>query len=82
MSTLNRIQNPGIDSVPRRLYCYRYYAWQSEFDEEQIWADLQRWGGSMSIRGDCIDFFVPAEYVAFFVIKYPELSRQQQLDYV
>ena len=82
MSTLNRVLNPGVNSVPRRLYCYRYHAWAHDFDEELIWSDLQRWGGAMTIRADCIDFFVPAEYITFFVLKYPELSRQQQLDYL
>lgn len=74
-------QSALID-VPRRLYCYRYYAWQHDFDEEEIWSDVQRWGGHLSIRGDCIDYFIPAEYISFFLLKYPELTRQQQLDYV
>jgi hypothetical protein len=82
MPTLETLQNPSINTVPRRLYCYRYYAWESQLDEEQIWADVQRWGGSLSIRGDCIDFWVPAEYVSFFILKYPDLIRQQQLDYL
>lgn len=76
------IANPFNDRVPRRLYCYRYYAWTTDLDEEVIWADVQRWGGSISIRGDCIDYFVPPEYITFFLIKYPELTRQMQLEYV
>ncbi len=82
MSTIENILNPSIDRVPRRLYCYRYYAWDSDIDEEVIWSDVQRWGGSLSIRCDCIDFWVPAEYITFFVLKYPELVRQAQLDYL
>ncbi len=82
MSTIENILTPAIDSVPRRLYCYRYYAWESDLDEEAIWADVQRWGGSLSIRGDCIDFFVPADYITFFVLKYPDLVRQSQLEYI
>lgn len=82
MSTLDSILNPAINSVPRRLLCYRYYAWDSEFDEEAIWSDVERWGGSLSIRGDCIDFWVPVKYASFFVLKYPDLSRQSQLDYL
>ena len=73
----------SIDSAPRRLYCYRYYAFsEMDYDEEDIWADVQRWGGSISIRGDCIDYFVPADYISFFLLKYPELSRQLQLEYI
>lgn len=82
MPTLDSLQNPSIDAVPRRLYCYRYSAWASQLDQEQIWRDVQRWGGSLSIRGDCIDFWVPAEYVCFFTLKYPELTPQSQLDYL
>ena len=82
MSTIENIVQPAIDRVPRRLYCYRYYAWASSLDEEDIWSLVQSWGGHISIRNDCIDFFVPADYITFFVIKYPELTRQSQLDYL
>lgn len=83
MSTLDRIQHSTLDSQPRRIYCYRYYAFcEPDYDEEDIWRDLQLWGGSLSIRSDCIDFYVPADYITFFIIKYPELSRQTQLDYI
>ena len=82
MSTLDRIVNPAIDSVPRRLYCYRYHAWESDFDEELIWRDVQAWRGHISIRVDSIDFWVPADYVTFFVLKYPDLVRCPDLDYV
>ncbi len=72
-----------INSVPRKLYCYRYYAWsETDYDEEVIWADVQRWGGHISIRGDCIDYWVPVDYVSFFILKYPELTRQLHLDYL
>ncbi len=73
----------SIDSAPRRLYCYRYYAFtEVDYDEEDIWRDVQSWGGSISIRGDCIDYFVPADRITFFLLKYPELSRQLQLEYI
>ncbi len=72
-----------LESQPRRLYCYRYYAFaHCLVDEEDIWLDVQLWGGSISIRGDCIDFWVPPEYLSFFLLKYPDLSRQPQLDYL
>lgn len=73
----------SIDLQPRRLYCYRYYAFtEVDYDEEDIWADVQRWGGALSIRGDCIDYFIPADYITFFLLKYPELTRQLQLEYI
>ena len=73
----------SIDAQPRRLYCYRYYAFtEVDYDEEDIWRDVQRWGGALSIRGDCIDYFIPADYITFFLLKYPELTRQLQLEYI
>ena len=85
MSTLENLQRQQAtqDSLPRRLYCYRYYAFDPwDYDEEDIWRDVQSWGGSITIRGDCIDFFVPCEFITFFVLKYPELARQTQLEYI
>ncbi len=82
MSTLDRVINPAISSVPRRLLCYRFWAWDSDIDEELIWSDVQRWQGHLSIRQDCIDFWVPEQYASFFVLKYPELVRQPDLDYI
>ena len=67
--------------IEPRIYCYRQYSRQN-LDEELVWADLQRWGGSLSIRGDCIDWFVPATVITLFLIKYPELTRQHNLEYI
>ena len=70
-------------SLDIQIYCYRYYGYQgSSYDEELIWQDVQSYGGSISIRGDCIDFYVPRNYASFFILKYPELTRQHQLEYV
>ncbi len=73
----------SLESQPRRLYCYRYYAFADCLvDEEAVWLDVQRWGGHISVRGDCIDFYVPTIYAAFFTLKYPELPRQPLLEYL
>ena len=62
---------------------FRYYAFAAcLLDEEAIWLDVQRWGGHISVRGDCIDFYVPTIYAAFFTLKYPELPRQPLLEYL
>ncbi len=68
--------------MTRLLLCYRYHAWDTDYDEELIWSDVQRWGGHLSIRQDCIDFWVPERYSVFFALKYPDLVRQSSLDYV
>ena len=62
------------------LYCYRLST--QSYDEELIWRDVQLWGGHLSIRGDCVDFWVPGQYISFFLLRYPELVRQPQLEYV
>ena len=41
------------------IVCYRYQAWTSDLDCEAVWAFVQRHGGYISIRNDCIDYFIP-----------------------
>jgi len=68
-----------LGHIPRKFYCYRLYAFEDN-NEEEIWSLVQSWQGHMSIRADSIDFFVPSQYISYFLLKYPELSRQYQLD--
>lgn len=66
-----------------RILCYRYYAWaEYSYDDEEIWAFVQRHGGYISIRNDCIDFYVPLEYRVLFELAYTDLVRQPELDYL
>jgi len=51
------------------------------YDQEAIWARVQPLGGHLEFRGDCIDFFVPERYLAWIHLQYPELTRQQHLDF-
>lgn len=62
--------------------CYRYQAWAHDYDSEAVWSFVQRHGGHISIRNDCIDYFVPVEYQVLFALAYPELSRQYNLDLI
>lgn len=64
-----------------RLKCYRL-TYRNEYDEEIIWAYVQRSGGQLSIRQDCIDFWVPSHAEVLFVCAWPELERHPELDYV
>lgn len=68
-------------SKDTRLRCYRLYA-SIDLDEEIIWAYVQRSGGFLSIRGDCIDFWVPPSAELFLVCAWPELVRYPNLDYI
>ena len=64
-----------------RILCYRLNSLMP-YDEEEIWSLVQRVGGHLSIRGDCIDYWVPRPYASFLVLKYPRLERRAELDYV
>ena len=64
-----------------RLFCYRLN-YRSSYDEEMVWSLVQRHGGSISIRNDCIDFWIAAEWEIVLVIAFPDLERRRDLDYV
>jgi hypothetical protein len=61
------------------LRCYRL-TYRSEYDEEVIWAFVQRSGGHLSIRQDSIDYWIPVRYQTLLVCAWPELEAQPQLD--
>ena len=42
----------------------------------------QRLGGWFSIRGDCVDYFVPQDRAYLLHLVDGELSRQLHLDYI
>ena len=69
------MQHPEVTVV-----CYRYQAWAHHYDCDAVWQFVQRHGGSMSIRADCIDYFVPVRYQVLFALAWPELTRQSNLD--
>ena len=65
------------------LYCYRYIPGKHLYDDEAIWAFVQRHEGHISIRAaGIIDFFIPDEYHSLFVLAYPLLKRLPSDDYV
>ena len=64
-----------------RLFCYRLTA-RCSIDEEIVWAYVQRSGGHISIRTDCIDFWIPPHAEVFLVCAWPELTRRKDLDYI
>ena len=62
------------------ILCYRYQAWTHDYDCELVWAFVQRHGGHITVRNDCIDYFVPVKYQVLFALAWPELTRQSNLD--
>lgn len=62
-----------------KFLCYRLTQ-RSEYDEEVIWAYVQRSGGHISIRQDCIDYWIPPRHQTMLLCAWPELEPQPQLD--
>jgi hypothetical protein len=63
------------------LKCYRLRP-NMPYDEELVWELVQRHAGYISIKSDCIDFFMPREYSLLLQIAFPLLIRTPSLDYV
>ena len=64
-----------------RLICYRLN-YRASYDEEMVWALVQRHGGSITIRGDCIDFWIHESWAVVLVMAFPDLERREDLDYI
>ena len=63
------------------LLCYRLHP-RMDYDEEIIWAYVQRSGGSLSIKSYCIDFWIPAHAEVLLLCAWPDLERVARLDYI
>lgn len=71
----------SLDRCARTLVCYRLN-YRSNYDEEMVWALVQRHGGHISIRGDCIDFWLEPAWEIVLNLAFPDLERRQDLDYI
>ena len=71
-----------LPNTERVLVCYRYQAWAHDYDVEAVWDFVQRNQGHISIRQDSVDFWVTPSVATLFVMAYPDLIRQPDLDYV
>ena len=67
--------------MPSSLCCYRL-AYRAEYDEELVWSLVQRYGGHISIRQDCIDFWIAREFEIILIMAFPDLERRPDLDYL
>ena len=63
------------------LHCYRLN-YRAAYDEEMVWALVQRHGGHISIRQDCIDFWISPEWEIVLNMAFPDLERRRDLDYL
>jgi hypothetical protein len=64
------------------MICYRYFSWSSfAAVETRLVDDVHSLGGHLKYRNDCIDLWIPIESQWFLALRYPDLVRQQNLDY-
>jgi hypothetical protein len=75
------MERTTVHKLTPSLACYRLDS-RMDYDEEVIWAWVQRHGGHLSIKGDCIDFWIPAEYESMFVLGWSDLRRKSEFDYI
>ena len=73
-------REPTLDYI---YHCYRLRADLHSYDPEEVWAFIQPFDGRISVlyAGD-FKFFVPDRCHTFFVIKYPDLIREELDCYV
>lgn len=67
--------------IPRTLVCYRLN-YRATYDEELVWALVQRHGGHIAIRQDCVDFWLDPQWEIVLNITFPDLERRPDLDYI
>lgn len=63
------------------ISCYRL-DYRSSYDEELVWSLVQRHGGLISVRGDCIDFWIESQWELVLNLAFPDLIRLQDLDII
>ncbi len=67
--------------IPRTLVCYRLN-YRATYDEELVWALVQRHGGHIAIRQDSVDFWLDPQWEIVLNIAFPDLERRPDLDYI
>lgn len=60
--------------------CYRSYMPFTDQDPLSIF--VQRKNGWMSVRNDCVDYFIPKEFAYMLYMYDSNIKRQQSLDYI
>ena len=71
-----------MNSMPAPIYysCLRSY---TDWDiQDRLGFLAQRLGGWLSIRADCVDYFVPESYTYMLYMIDPNLVRHSHLDYI
>jgi len=51
-------------------------------DQDPLSIFVQRKNGWMSVRNDCVDYFIPKEFAYMLYMYDSNIKRQQSLDYI
>ena len=79
--TSNPTARPAVyNSPPQYLHCLRSSANMDV--QDRLGFLCQRLGGWFSIRGDCVDYFVPESKTYMMYLIDPDISRHWHMDYV
>ncbi len=63
------------------LRCYRLN-YRASYDEELVWALVQRHGGYVAVFPDYIDFWISPEWEIVLNLTFPDLQRVPARDYI
>ena len=71
-------------TVVSNYLCFRVWCWDLDPEViDQIGFRIQEYGGWISARRACVDFWVPRDRASFLILKYGDyLERQAVFDYV
>lgn len=68
-------------NVENSLRCYRL-DYRASYDEEMVWSLVQRHGGRIEVRRDCIDFWIDSAWEPLLTLAFPDLVRHPELDHI
>ena len=66
--------------VTTTLRCYRLN-YRASYDEELVWALVQRHGGYIAIFPGYVDFWISPEWEIVLNMTFPDLERVRERDY-
>lgn len=67
---------PGVSP---RLKCYRLTE-RNSYDEEAVWALVQRHGGELAVTALWIDFWLAPQWTSLLLMMFPNLEQRCERD--
>ena len=70
--------------IESNYLCFRVWCWDLDSEViDQIGFRIQEFGGWISARRACVDFWVPRDRASFLILQYGNyLERQAVFDYI